>query len=162
MSSRIVRGLFLTMVLLLTGVSSSAQLLNKKALSLDAAKKISAAAEDFARKKQWIVAVAILDEGANLLYFQRMDGVQLGSIEVSMRKAESAIKFKRPSKAFSDNVATRPQVMALPGALAFEGGLPIVHQGEIVGAIGISGMTSEQDGEVARAALEAWAKSLAQ
>ncbi len=162
MNSRITRTIVLTLLLQLAGVSASAQLLTKKALSLDAAKKIAAAAEEFARKKDWSVAVAIVDEGSNLLYFQRMDGVQIGSIEVSMRKAESAIKFKRPSKAFSDSVATRPQVMALPGALAFEGGLPIVHQGELIGAIGISGMTSEQDGVIAQAALEAWAKSAAQ
>lgn len=155
------RAMVMTVVLLLVGAQSSAQVLTKKALSLDAAKKIAAAAEDFARKKDWRVAVAILDEGANLLYFQRMDGVQLGSIEVSMRKAESAVKFKRSSKTFSDAVATRPQIINLPGALAFEGGLPIVHLGEVIGAIGISGMTSEQDGEIAQAALEAWAKPAA-
>jgi len=143
------------LALLLTGVSSSAQLLTKKSLSLEGAKRVASAAEEFARKNKWNVAVAILDEGANLLYFQRMDGVQIGSIEVAMRKAESAIKFKRPSKAFADGVSSRPQVMTLPGALAFEGGLPIEHGSEIIGSIGISGMTAEQDGMVAKAAVEA-------
>ncbi len=75
------------------------QLLSKKALSWEAVKKVAAAAEERARKDNWNVAITILDEGANLLYFQRMDGVQIGSIQVSIRKAESAIKFKRPGKA---------------------------------------------------------------
>ncbi|RPJ54073.1 MAG: heme-binding protein [Acidobacteria bacterium] len=161
MNTTITRALLLTLVLLLAGVPSSAQLLTKKALSLEAAKKLASAAEEFARGKNWSVAVAILDDGSNLLLFHRMDGVQIGSIEVAMRKAESAIKFKRSSKAYSDGVATRPQVMILPGAFPFEGGLPIVHQGEVIGAIGVSGMTAEQDGEVAQAAVDAWTKAAA-
>ncbi|MPY86796.1 MAG: heme-binding protein [Luteitalea sp.] len=158
MNGLLLRSLFFTLVLLIGGAPSSAQLLSKKALSLDAAKRIAAAAEEFARNKQWNVAVAILDEGGNLLYFQRMDGVQIGSIDVAMRKAESAIKFKRPSKAFSDDVSSRPQLMVLPGALAFEGGLPIVHEGDVIGAIGVSGVTAEQDGMIAQAGLEGLSK----
>jgi uncharacterized protein GlcG (DUF336 family) len=134
-----------------------ARLLDQKALSLEAARKIAGAAEGFARKNQWNVCIAILDGGANLVYFQRMDGVQIGSIAVSMEKAESSVKFKRPSKAFSDAVATRPQVMDLPGALAIEGGLPLIHEGQVIGAIGVSGVTSEQDGMIAKAGADALA-----
>lgn len=139
-----------------------AQLLNKKVLTLSVAKKVAAAGEEFARKNKWNVAIAILDDGANLLYFQRMNGVQIGSIEVSLRKAESAIKFKRPSKAFSDAVAGRPQLISLPGAFAFEGGVPLVHQDEVIGAIGVSGVTAEQDGMIARAGASALARILGQ
>jgi uncharacterized protein GlcG (DUF336 family) len=139
-----------------------AQLLNKKALTLEVAKKVAAAGEEFARKNTWKVAIAILDDGANLLYFQRMDGVQIGSIEVSLRKAESAVKFKRPSKAFADGVASRPQLVNLPGAFPFEGGVPLVYQGEVIGAIGVSGATAEQDEMVARAGADALVKILGQ
>jgi uncharacterized protein GlcG (DUF336 family) len=87
-----------------------------------------------------------------------MDGVQIGSIEVSRRKAESALKFKRPTKAFSDRVKTEPQVVAIPGAFPLEGGLPIVHENAVIGAIGVSGVTSAQDAEIGQAALDALAK----
>ena len=154
----------LLLAVLLIGLlpAQPAQLLNKKALSLEVAKKVAAAAEEFARKNKWNVAVAVLDDGAHLLYFQRMDEVQIGSIEVCLRKAESAVKFKRPSKVFSDGVASRPQLIGLPGALPFEGGVPLVYQGEVIGAIGVSGATAEQDGMIAQAGADALAKILGQ
>ncbi len=143
------------LTLLVSGVCSAAELQTKRVLTLDAARQMAAAGEQFARKHNWNVAITVLDDGGHLLYFQRMDGVQLGSIEVSMRKAESAIKFLRPSKAFADDVVKRPQVMILPGAFPFEGGLPIQYQGQIIGSIGVSGVTAEQDGMIAKAAVDA-------
>ena len=148
-----------SMILLagLAGPAFAAELATKKALTLEVAKAIAAAAEGFARQNTWNVVIAILDDGGNLLYLQRMDGVQIGSIEVAQRKALSAVKFKRPTKVFEDGVGGRPALLALPGAMPIEGGLPIEHEGQILGAIGVSGVTSQQDGQIAKAAVEALA-----
>lgn len=155
------RTLLISLVTLLTvSVSGAADLATKKALTLQVAKGIAAAAEAEARKNQWNVAIAILDDGGHLLYFQKMNGVQIGSIEVSQRKAESALKFKRPTKVFSDGVKNRVQLVQLPGSLAFEGGLPITHDGEVIGSIGVSGVTAEQDGIIAKAGVDALPKVL--
>ena len=142
----------------LAAPAAQPQLITKKALSLDGARTIAAAAEAFAHKTNWSVALAILDDGGHLLYFQRMDGVNIGAIEVCLRKAESAVKFKRPGKAFSDRIPGQPQVMVIPGAFPFEGGLPIVAGGEVIGGIGVSGATATQDASIAQAGLEALAK----
>jgi uncharacterized protein GlcG (DUF336 family) len=85
-----------------------------------------------------------------------MDGTQIGSVDVAVAKAKTAVLFKRSSKALSDAVASgRTAMMTLPGALAVEGGVPIVSEGEIVGSIGVSGVTSEQDGMIAQAGVDA-------
>jgi len=127
-------------------------LATKKALTLDAAKKIAAAAEAEAIKNNWPVVIAVVDDGGHLLYLQRLDGTQIGSVEVAMQKARTAIAFKRPSKAFSDMVTEGRMVMlALPGAIPIEGGVPLVADGQIIGAIGVSGVTSAQDGQIAKA-----------
>lgn len=131
------------------------QLATKKALTLDAVKAMAAAAEAHAKKNNLRVAMAIVDDGGHLLYFQRMDGVHAGAVQVAQRKAESAAIYRRPGKAFADRVATEPQVVMLPGSFPFEGGFPIVVEGEVIGAIGISGATSAQDTEIAQAALTA-------
>jgi uncharacterized protein GlcG (DUF336 family) len=131
----------------------AAELAAKKTLSLEVAKEMAAAAEAFAVKNGWNVVIAILDDGGHLLYFQRMAGVQLGSIEVAQRKALSAVYFKRPSKAF--DAGARPAVLAIPNGFPIEGGLPIEHEGQVIGGIGISGVTSEQDGQIAQAGVDA-------
>jgi glc operon protein GlcG len=131
------------------------ELRTRKVLTFAALKEIVTAAEEHARKNDWRVAITVLDEGGHLLYFSRMDKVQIASIEVSMRKAESALKYQRPGKVFAEQVPTRPQVMVLPGAFPFEGGVPIVHEGEVIGAIGVSGVLSEQDAAIAMAGIEA-------
>jgi len=127
-------------------------------ISLEHAKKILAAAESFAITKQYTVAVTIVDPGGNLVAFSRMDNTQIGSIEVSMGKAKTANNFKRPTKAFEDVLATGGvglRVLALP-IYPVEGGEPIFSaDGKIIGAIGVSGMTAAQDGEVVKAALTA-------
>ncbi len=139
---------------------SAADLATKKALTLDVAKQIASAAQAHATSKDWKAIVAILDDGGNLLYFERPLGVQIGSIDVALAKAESAIKFKRPTKVFSDGIQNNAGIAMLPGALAIEGGLPIVWEGEVLGSIGVSGMTSAQDGEIAQAGIDALAKIL--
>lgn len=131
-----------------------AQLATKTTLSLELAKKIAAKAEAFSAEKKWNVVVAIVDDGGNLILLQRMDGTQLGSLEVATGKAKTALRFKRPTKAFEDAVAGgRQVVLSIPDAVLIEGGVPLTVNGAIVGAIGISGMTSAQDGEIAAAAL---------
>ncbi len=150
----------LMMSLLLLGAASAhAQLASKKGMTLEAAKQIAAAAEAEARKNKWNVVIAIVDDGANLVYLQKMDGTQIGSIEVAQEKARTAVKFKRPSKAFEDAVkGGRQVVFGLPGALPVEGGIPLMLDGRVVGAIGVSGVQSNEDGIIAAAGVEAFGK----
>jgi glc operon protein GlcG len=137
---------------------NAADLPTKKVLSLEAAKQIAAAAEKHARENKWNVCISIVDDGGHLIYFQRMDGTQHGSILVSQRKAETAIGFKRPSKIFEEGVAGgRNALLALPGATPLEGGIPLVVDGEMIGAIGVSGVTSTQDSQIAQAGVDALA-----
>jgi glc operon protein GlcG len=131
------------------------QLATKKALTLQAAKEIVAAAQAEAKKNNWTMVICVVDDGAHLIYLERMDGTQIGSVVVAQDKAATAVRFKRPSKALEDAVAGgRTVVMKLPGATPIEGGLPIVVDGELVGGIGVSGATSAQDGQVAAAGLK--------
>jgi uncharacterized protein GlcG (DUF336 family) len=124
----------------------------KHSLTLDVAKRIAAAAEAEAASQGWNVVIAIHDDGGNLVYLQRMDGTQIGSVVVAQEKSRTAILFKRPSKAIEDAVAGgRTVMMAMPLATPIEGGLPLVYKGEIVGSIGVSGVQSFQDGIVAKA-----------
>jgi len=140
---------------------SAADLATKKALTLEVAKQLGAVAEKAAAASKWTMVIAILDDGGNLLYLARMDETQIGSIDVAIQKAKSAIAFKRPTKAFEDVLAGgRSAILALPGAMPVEGGLPITVDGKIIGAIGVSGGTSPQDGEVGKAALDALPKIL--
>jgi uncharacterized protein GlcG (DUF336 family) len=145
----------LTLACLLASPATGADLADKKALTLDVVKEIAAAAEKYADSRGWKVCITILDSGGHLLYFQRDDNVQLGSIEVAMRKARSAVIFRRPSKAFNDRVPDQPQVMMIPDVFALEGGVPIVHENQVLGAIGVSGVTNPQDGMIAQAGADA-------
>jgi glc operon protein GlcG len=123
-------------------------------ITADMAKQVAAPALAEARAQGWTMAVAIVDPAGDLVYFERMDETQLGSVEVSLDKARSAARFKRPTKAFQDMLAAGGEglrVQAIRGAVPVEGGLPLVVGGRIVGAIGVSGGTSPQDGQVARA-----------
>jgi uncharacterized protein GlcG (DUF336 family) len=141
-------------------VLSAAELTTKKALNLEVAKAIVAASEAYARANNWNVIITILDDGGNMLYMQRMDGAQIGSIAVSLRKAQSAINFKRPTKVFADGIANSPGLAMLPGAIANEGGLPITVDGEVIGSIGVSGVTAQQDGMIGQAGIDALPKIL--
>jgi len=120
----------------------------------EAAKRAAAAAIAEARLNGWAMAIAIVDPAGFLVYFEKMDDTQVGSVRVSIDKARSAALFKRPTKAFQDALAAPGgvRVLGLRHAIASEGGLPLVSDGRIVGAIGVSGGTSEQDGQCAAAA----------
>ena len=131
-------------------------LTTKKALTLEAAKQIAAAAHEEARRNDWTMVICIVDDGAHPIYLERMDGTQIASVQVAQDKAATAVRFKRPTKVLEDAVAGgRIVVMTLAGATPIEGGLPIVVGGEVIGGIGVSGGTSPQDGQVAVAGLAA-------
>jgi uncharacterized protein GlcG (DUF336 family) len=139
----------------------AAELATRKALTLEVAKQMAAAGEAEARKNNWNVVIAIVDEGGYLLYLQRMDGTQLASTTIAQEKARTAALYKRPSKAMEDAlVGGRQAMLSLPGALPVEGGLPITADNQIIGAIGVSGVTSQQDGVIAKAAVDALPKIL--
>jgi uncharacterized protein GlcG (DUF336 family) len=143
------------LLLLTLGIGMAAELTTKKALNLAVAKEIAAAAEKEARANKWNVVIAIVDDGANLIYLQRMDETQIGSIDVAIAKAQSAIKFKRPTKAMEDALkGGRQAILRLPGAMPIEGGLPIQADGKIIGAIGVSGVQSFEDAQIATAGLK--------
>ena len=127
-------------------------------IALATAKRVAAPALAEAARNNWAMAVAVVDGAGDLVYFERMDATQAGSVAVAIDKARSAARFKRPTKAFQDVLAAGGdgwRVLALQGAVPVEGGIPIVVDGTIVGAIGVSGGTSPQDGQCARAGIEA-------
>jgi glc operon protein GlcG len=118
------------------------------------AKRVLAAAQAEATKNKWNVAVSIIDSGGHLVAFERMDTTQFASVEVAHEKARTAVGFRRPSKAFQDTVAAGGEglrILRLTGAMPIEGGAVLVMGGKIVGAIGVSGVTSAQDGQIAAA-----------
>jgi uncharacterized protein GlcG (DUF336 family) len=138
-------------------------LATKKALTLAVAKEIAAASGRFAQKNKWNVAITIVDDGGHMIYFERMDGVQTGSIKVAIRKAKAAAAFKRPTRLFEEDVAKgRTVLVALPGGMPFEGGVPIAAGDQIIGAVGVSGATAQQDGMIAQAGVDALPKILGQ
>ena len=123
-------------------------------IGFDAAKKAMAAAEAEAKKNNWPVAIAIVDIAGKLAAFSKMDNTQHGSVDIAIGKANTANNLKRPTKALQDLIAQgggNLRLLAVPGVLPLEGGVPIVVDGKIVGAIGVSGVTSAQDAEVAMA-----------
>jgi glc operon protein GlcG len=125
-------------------------------ISLELAKQIMAAAEKEALAHQWPMAIAIVDSTGHLALFQRIDQTQLGSIAVSIAKAKTALDFRRPTKVFEDQMAAGGaglRLSTMPGVAALEGGVPIVVDGHVIGAIGVSGMLSGQDAQVAAAGL---------
>jgi glc operon protein GlcG len=130
-------------------------------ITLDQAKRAMAAAELEAMKNSWQVAIAILDSGGNLVMFHKIDNTQLSAAEAAQGKARTALQFKRPSKALDDAIAAGGgglRLLALKDITPLEGGLPIVINGTIVGAIGVSGALSAQDGQIAKAATDTLAK----
>ena len=125
---------------------------------LEPARRAAAAAVAEARLNAWTMAVAIVDIAGELVYFEKMDDTQNGSVKVAVAKARSAALFKRPTKAFQDTLTATPdglRILGLDGAVPVEGGVPLVVGGAIVGAIGVSGGTSQQDGVCAKAAVDA-------
>jgi len=134
-------------------------LANRPTITLALARQVAAAAEAEALQRGWTVAIAIVDDGANLLYLQRLDGTQLASPEIAVAKAVSAVKYKRSTKALADALTSgRQAVLALPGAMPVEGGLLLVCNETIVGAIGVSGVQPVQDDQVAHVGVAAFAE----
>jgi uncharacterized protein GlcG (DUF336 family) len=128
---------------------------NKPCLTSPDVKKMMEACLAEAEKNKWNVAVSIVDEGGYLLHFHRMDGVAPISAEVSLGKARTSALTKRPSKFFEDRVKDRPAFAGFPAGILIQGGLPILHQNECVGAIGVSGVQSHEDEQVAQAGVKA-------
>ena len=129
---------------------------NKIMLTLDDAKKIAAGAEAEAKRNGWPVVIVIVDDGGHLLHLQRLDHTQYGSINVAIEKARAAIAFRRPTKVWEENIAEgRLRYLNLPGTLPIEGGLPIAVDNQFAGAIGVSGVRSFEDAQIAQAGIDA-------
>jgi glc operon protein GlcG len=125
------------------------------AISLEAAKKAAAVAAAEAHKNNWHMAIAVVDPAGTLIYYEKMDTTQLGSAKIAIDKARSAALFKRPTKAFQDTLAgggAGLRILGLEGAVPVEGGVPLLVEGKLVGAIGVSGDLSENDAKCANAA----------
>jgi len=126
-------------------------------ITLEQAKKVMVGAEAEAKKGNWSMAIIILDSGGNMVMMQRMDGTQLGSVDAARDKAWSAVAYRRPTKAFEDAIAqggANLRLLRLTGASPIEGGLPITADGKVIGSIGVSGGSSAQDGQVAKAGVD--------
>ncbi len=128
----------------------------KNFLTLEDAKLVAAAAEAEALRNNWSVVIAIVDEGGHLIYLQRLDNTQIGSVDVAIQKARSAIAFRRPTKILEEQINQgHLRYLGLPGAIPIEGGLPIVFKDQFLGAIGVSGVRSHQDAQIAQAGIDA-------
>jgi uncharacterized protein GlcG (DUF336 family) len=127
-------------------------------ISIDSAKNAAAAAVAEARKNNWKDAIAIVDTGGYLVYFEKMQDTQTGSVALAIEKANTAALFRRPTKVFEDGVARGGEglrLLRLTGAIPIDGGIPIIADGKLIGAIGVSGGTGAQDGQVAKAGADA-------
>jgi glc operon protein GlcG len=145
----------LSLILLITMTAAAAiraELPVKRVLTLNAAKKITEAAEAEAIKRGATVVIAVVDDGGHLILLERLDDTQVASVEVAIGKARTAAIFRRPSKVFEDQIRDgRVAAMALPGATPLQGGIPITVNGKVVGAIGVSGNSPQEDEEIAKA-----------
>jgi glc operon protein GlcG len=138
-------------LLLLLATAAKPELPVKKVLTLDAAKKMAAAAEAEATKRKATVVIVVVDDGGHLLLLERLDDTQVASVEVGIGKARTAAIFRRPSKVFEDQVRDgRVAALALPGATPLQGGVPIIYEGKVIGAIGVSGNTPQEDEDIAK------------
>ena len=125
--------------------------------NLETIKRIAARAGQTAAGISCAMSIAIVDEGANIVYLERMDDATIGSVEAARLKARSAVMFKRPTKVFEDMLAAgRTAILSLPGVMPIEGGVPLLVDGKVAGGIGVSGGTAQQDGIVANATAEFW------
>ncbi len=151
--------LVLAAVALFTADSASAQAPPPygAAITLEQAKKVMAGAEAEARKNSWPVVIVILDSGGQLVMLQRLDNAQCGSVEIAKEKARSAVALRRPTKALQDLVAQGGANLRLLtlGYSVLEGGIPILVDGRIIGSVGVSGVTSQQDAQIAQAGIDA-------
>jgi glc operon protein GlcG len=147
---------FLLAALLLVPSTLSAQFITSRTLSLDGARRVLAGAEAEARRNNWNVAISIVDPSGGQILFQRMDGVGPMPLEIAVGKAQTAARFRRPTRALQESLAAgNTAFLAIEGLMPLEGGIPIVVDGEIVGAIGVSGVTAQQDAQIAQAGIDA-------
>src|ERR1051326_3166201 len=146
------RILLVLLAVTLWTVAAQAQLPTKQVLTLDTAKKIAAAAEAEAKKRGAGVVIAVVDDGGYLLVLERLDDAQVASVDFGIAKARTAAIFRRPSKVFEDQVKNgRIAALALPGAVALQGGVPIIIDGKVIGAVGVSGNSPQEDEDIAKA-----------
>ena len=146
--------LFVAMVLSTVATAQTPTTPYGAPITLEQAKKVVGGAEAEARKNNWNVVIAVLDSGGHLVLLQRLDNTQFASVEVAQQKAYSAVAFRRPTKVFQDGVAAGGEglrLLKLAGATPVEGGLPLIADGKLVGSIGVSGVTSQQDNQIAKA-----------
>ena len=128
---------------------------NKPMLTLDDCRKINAAAEAEAKKNNWNVCIAILDDGGHLLHLARMDGATPANARIAVEKGRTAAESRRSSGAWQERIKARPEMLRMPGITPIQGGLPIVVEGTCVGGIGISGVQSHEDEQIAAAGIKA-------
>ncbi len=129
---------------------------SKPVLTLDDAKRIATAAEAEALANAWRVVIAVVDDGGHLLYLQRSHDTQFGSVDIAIKKAQAAVAFQRPTKAWEDAVLSGRLIpLALPGVIPSEGGVPLMCDSHIIGGLGISGVRSFQDGQIAQSGVYA-------
>src|SRR6266481_4260673 len=139
------------------GTPIRADLPVKRVLTLDVAKKIGAAAEAEAKKRGATVVIVVVDDGGHLLLLERLDDTQVASVDVGIGKARTAAIFRRPSKDFEDQIKNgRVASLVLPGATPLQGGVPLIANGKVVGAIGVSGNTPQEDEDIALAGATAF------
>jgi glc operon protein GlcG len=135
-----------------SALGGHAQVVEKKTLSLEAAKKIAYSAEMAAKQRNVGVVIVVVDEAGHILVLERLDNTQVASVEVGIGKARTAAIFRRPTKEFEDAIAKgRTASLVLPGATPLQGGIPITYEGKVIGAIGVSGDTPQQDEDIAKA-----------
>jgi glc operon protein GlcG len=135
---------------------ASAQTSEARVLNLEGARVMAEVAEAEARRNNWNVAIAVVDAHGELLFFLKMDDVQQGSVDIAQAKARTAARMRRPTKALDDAVAGgRLALLAVDGILPLEGGVPVIFNGVVIGAVGVSGVTSAQDAQVAAAGVRA-------
>lgn len=131
-------------------------MLTKPILTLEDAKVLATAAEVEARANNWNVVIAVVDDGGHLLYLQRNHDTQFGSVDTAIMKANAAVAFKRPTKTSEEAVLSGRLIhLALPGVIPAEGGIPVIRDGIVIGGIGVSGVRSAQDGQIAQAGIVA-------
>jgi uncharacterized protein GlcG (DUF336 family) len=142
-----------------TVAGAALQLPTKRTLTLDAARRMASAAEAEARRNNWNVSIAVVDDGGQLLLFQRMDNTKLVAIDIAIRKARTAVFFQGETKGLEEEVTKGGRTALLPidGFMPLEGGIPLVVEGKVVGAIGVSGVTGAQDAQCAKAGAAALA-----
>jgi glc operon protein GlcG len=124
-------------------------------LTLDDCRRISEAAEAEARKNKWNVCIAILDDGGHLLHLARMDGASPANARIAIEKGRTAAESRRSTAAWQERIKARPELLQMPGITPIQGGLPIVVEGTCIGAVGISGVQSHEDEQIAKAGIDA-------